>query len=692
MGRAGLSATGKAVLAVGVAVVAGLVAVAIVGGLSTAHGPRSKESGALPGRTGGGGPAPTSVAAASSTTSTTTRAQAEEHLLSLVELSPPDGARNQSPLTVVRVRANGARLVRVDVEASPTGTSLLGRFIPTGDEWRSTGSLLPGATYTVTYQVAGFGLNATGSAIFRTSPPALPVTASVFPSPGIVVGVGQPVVIMFSQPVGTYAAQQAVLSHLRISMSKPVAGGWHWFSSVELHFRPSSLWPVGEEVSVTGDIDGWHIGGGEWGEGQFATDFVVGDSHISYVNLTTHEMTVTDNGRVVYVWPISAGAPQWPTMDGTHIVLDRESVVHMVSSTVGIPVNSAAGYDEYVYWDVHISDSGEYVHAAPWSVTDQGIVNVSHGCVNLSVARAETFFRFSRVGDLVIIQGGPRPPAQGDHGVMDWSFPTSEVIWTPARATLLDSPVTIIPTTTLPPPAGAPSFPTTLPPAGGPSPETGTAPVVTATTTAPVAPATSAPGTTETTASTPPSSTATTAAQRRASTTAPAPVTSTTAEPAPVTSSATVPTASSVPAGARTRVEGAPKQTAATVPFTTTTTPPVATTLITAAPRTSGTPATTTAVPRTTTTLATTTTSRPTTTTAAPPTTARPATTTVPTTTAAPTTTAPTTTAPTTTSSSTTTTAAKPSTTVGTTATTTVTSTSPGTSGSSSSTSTTTAL
>ncbi len=52
-------------------------------------------------------------------------------------------------------------------------------------------------------------------------------------------------------------------------------------------------------------------------------------------------------------------------MDGIHIVLDKEPVVHMVSSTVGIPVNSPNGYDEYVYNDVHISDSGEYVHAAP---------------------------------------------------------------------------------------------------------------------------------------------------------------------------------------------------------------------------------------------------------------------------------------------------------------------------------------
>ena len=139
-------------------------------------------------------------------------------------------------------------------------------------------------------------------------------------------------------------------------------------------------------------------------------------------------MTVTLNGATVGVYPISGGRTEYPTMDGDHIVLDRESVVHMVSSTVGIPVNSANGYDEYVYDDVHISDSGEYVHAAPWSVGDQGRTNVSHGCINVSPANALTFFNFSRVGDVVEVVGGPRPPAVGDHGVMDWSTPWSQ--WT----------------------------------------------------------------------------------------------------------------------------------------------------------------------------------------------------------------------------------------------------------------------
>jgi lipoprotein-anchoring transpeptidase ErfK/SrfK len=103
----------------------------------------------------------------------------------------------------------------------------------------------------------------------------------------------------------------------------------------------------------------------------------------------------------------------------------------MNSATNGVPVDSPDGYDMLVYDNVHISDRGEYVHAAPWSTGSQGNENVSHGCINLSPANAKAFMDFSRVGDVVIVAGSPRPPEPGDHGVMDWSTPWSEWTKTP---------------------------------------------------------------------------------------------------------------------------------------------------------------------------------------------------------------------------------------------------------------------
>ena len=436
-----------------------------------------------------------------STTSTTSRARAIATLLSDVTVSPPNGSRKQPLHTVVTVRAAGAQLTAVRVTRSPGSGVLAGALDQRAGEWRSTGALLPSSVYTVQYRVDGAsGLSAEGSSSFETAPPAEVVTASVFPPPGIQVGVGQPIVITFSHPIGSGAAEQAVLSRFTIAMSQPVPGGWHWFSPVELHFRPSSYWPVGEQVRLSADLDHWDIGGGAWGQGQVSTAFVVGDSHISTVDLATHQMVVTDNGQAIYSWPVSAGRAQYPSMDGTHIVLDRESVVRMDSASVGIPVHSPNGYDELVYWDVHIADSGEYVHAAPWDVSIQGFQNVSHGCINLSPARAETFFRFSRAGDIVNIVNGPRAPVMGDHGVIDWSFGPPLVEWTPARVVALTSPVTLLPTTTLPPPAGAPYFGPTVPPAS------------TTTSPPPTTPATTAATSTTTTTLTAPTTAATTTA------------------------------------------------------------------------------------------------------------------------------------------------------------------------------------
>lgn len=255
---------------------------------------------------------------------------------------------------------------------------------------------------------------------FRTLTPAAGVTASAFPGDGLTVGVGQPIVFTFSGSIPD-SARANVVRHLSVTESRPVVGGWHWFSDRELHFRPRGFWPKGEHVTVAWNLTGWNAGNGVWGAGQGTTRFTVGDAHVSFANLVTDQMTVTDNGVTIATFPISGGKTTDPTMGGVHIVMDRAPVVRMRSSTNGVPVNSPDGYDELVYQDVHISDSGEYVHAAPWSVSSQGHRNVSHGCINLSPADAAAFYAFSQYGDVVLVAGSPRPPADGDHGVMDWS-------------------------------------------------------------------------------------------------------------------------------------------------------------------------------------------------------------------------------------------------------------------------------
>lgn len=343
-----------------------------------------------------------------------------------LHVTPGDGAVDVSLDTPIAVDITDGRLDSVTA-IGPMGGTVQGTMGPDRRTWRFSDPLAPATTYSVSADgttPAGHTLHQTST--FTTLTPAHVLTAKITPSDGLTVGVGQPVVVRFDKPV---ADKDAMAGRLDVTMSTPVTGAWHWFTDKEVHFRPKDYWPTGEQVTVTVDLAGFDNGDGVWGDGSQTSHFTIGDSRISTVDLEAHTMTVTQNGQVVRTMEISAGRDKYPTMTGTHIALYRQKDVLMDSSTVGIPRNSPDGYYEHVFFDVAITDGGEFVHAAPWSTGSQGNTNVSHGCVNLNNDDAQWFFDFSRMGDVIDVVNGPRGPELGDHGVMDWNTPWEQ--WAP---------------------------------------------------------------------------------------------------------------------------------------------------------------------------------------------------------------------------------------------------------------------
>jgi hypothetical protein len=75
------------------------------------------------------------------------------------------------------------------------------------------------------------------------------------------------------------------------------------------------------------------------------------------------------------------------------------------SASFGVPNDSADGYRTLVHWTQRITWDGKYIHAADWSVGDQGRRNVSHGCTNVSPANAEWLYNLTHIGDPVVIRG-----------------------------------------------------------------------------------------------------------------------------------------------------------------------------------------------------------------------------------------------------------------------------------------------
>jgi lipoprotein-anchoring transpeptidase ErfK/SrfK len=337
-------------------------------------------------------------------------------------VSPRDRATRVALDARARVVASSGRLRAVRVTGAG-GRRLAGALAEDGRTWVSRGALAPATRYRVVADaVDDAGTPTRRVTSFTTLRPRAELRAAIMPLDGETVGVGLPIGIWFSQPV---ADRAAVERRLQVSSSKPVTGAWHWFAANEVHYRPRSYWPSGSSVTLRARLAGTDAGDGVWGVADRTVRFKIGPRRISVVDVRTHKMKVTSDGRTLRVLPVSTGRERYPTTNGVHFVLEKTAVKLMDSSTVGIPRSSPGGYYQKVAWSVRISNSGEFVHAAPWSTGSQGRANVSHGCVNLSTANAAWYFRLTRRGDVVEVRGSPKRPGNS-FGVADWNMSWSK--------------------------------------------------------------------------------------------------------------------------------------------------------------------------------------------------------------------------------------------------------------------------
>lgn len=334
---------------------------------------------------------------------------------------PPPGAVGVRPDRPLLVEVQRTRL-RAVVVTGPDGRPVAGRLDPERRWWIAAAPLAPDTLHRVRVRLGTGPAPRVRTWTFRTLHPTRVLTARVTPGDDDVVGVGQPIILRFNHPVTQRAA---VERRLRVWSDPPVPGAWGWISDTEVHWRPRDPWPAGTRVWMDADLRGVHAGEGLWGGVHRTVAFRIGDAHLSIADAATHTLTVTENGRVVARFPMSAGRPDYPTMSGVHLVLWKTPSVVMDSRTIGIPLDHPDGYLQTVHWDVAISTTGEYVHAAPWSVRHQGRANVSHGCINLSTADARWFYEWSRRGDLVVVTNTPRPPNR-DPAMVDWNVTWDE--------------------------------------------------------------------------------------------------------------------------------------------------------------------------------------------------------------------------------------------------------------------------
>jgi lipoprotein-anchoring transpeptidase ErfK/SrfK len=321
-----------------------------------------------------------------------------------LSITPANGTRGVAPGAPVTVLVTHGK-VR-DVTVTRAGVRVPGTLGP-GGVWRSREPLAVSTTYTVTATAVGAGHKVvTGSVTFRTFTPRKTFHASIFEASGQQYGVGMPIMLTFSRPIRDRAAVERAI---QLRTSRPVVGAWSWQGDRSLVFRPRSYWPQYTTVTVDGMFSGVQAAPGVYGRRDLHATFSIGPSLIVVASTVSHYMDVYYKYRLLGRWAISTGRPGMDTPDGTYLTIFKNNPQFM----------TGPGYALWVPWAVDITDSGVFIHDAYWSVAEQGITNVSHGCINTSPAHAETYYKLEEPGDPATVTGSPVAGTPGD-GWTEW--------------------------------------------------------------------------------------------------------------------------------------------------------------------------------------------------------------------------------------------------------------------------------
>jgi lipoprotein-anchoring transpeptidase ErfK/SrfK len=323
-----------------------------------------------------------------------------------VAITPVNGSRNVKTGHGVSVTVTHGKIQNVTVTAghvTATGT-LQGQTA-----WHTVWPLHAAARYTVTVTAVGTnGKTTTTTSTFRTEHPAGTFTASTILGHQTY-GVGIPIMINFSQAVDP-RFRAGIEKAINIKSSKPVVGAWYWDGAQTLDFRTRNYWPQHTKVSFDAHFNGAQIAPGVFGISNLSQSFTIGKSLIGVTSTQTHRTKIYWGHKLYATWPDSTGMPGDDTANGTYLTIEKANPTLM----------SGPGYKNVpVYWSVRFTWSGNYYHAAPWSLGEQGFTNVSHGCVNLSPQNAEWWYARSNPGDPITITGSPAA-GQWDDGSTEW--------------------------------------------------------------------------------------------------------------------------------------------------------------------------------------------------------------------------------------------------------------------------------
>ncbi len=305
----------------------------------------------------------------------------------------------------------------------PDKKTVAGALSPDRSTWTAGSLLEPGVSYTAAITArTDAGEAVARSVTFKTQSLSLKQQVFVYniPGAGATVGVAMPVVVTFDLPVTDRASFE---KNMHVTSAPAQAGSWRWISNKEAHWRPATYWQPGTQVSINIDVNGVSAGGGLYGQESKQANFTIGRAASINVDLAAHTLTQYTNGQATRTIPITGGKPGYDTRAGIKVIMERLDSVDMNAATTGVGQDSPEFYDlKDVKYAMRVTTSGEFFHAAPWSVGSQGRTNVSHGCVGMSTDNADWLMANTIVGDPAMYTGSGRQ-LEDNNGWTDWNLP-----------------------------------------------------------------------------------------------------------------------------------------------------------------------------------------------------------------------------------------------------------------------------
>jgi lipoprotein-anchoring transpeptidase ErfK/SrfK len=305
------------------------------------------------------------------------------------------------------------------------GKAVPGSLRPDGSSWVPDQTLEYGTKYHLQVTATDDeGRTTAAEQDFTTmGQPDQTVRVTSFLGDNQVVGVAMPLIVKFSREIPS-AERANVQRRLFVKSDPPQEGIWRWVSSTEVRYRPKAYWQPGTKISYRLATGGLPMGDGYYGREDVTVAASVGPSVILTVDNRTKKMTVTRNGKLLRTIPVSLGKAKTPSSSGTMVIIEKlRKTVFDTFAELG----PTEGYRTDIEYAQRLTWGGEYIHAAPWSENVQGQTNVSHGCVNVSMANAKWLYGITMMGDPVIVKGTERK-LQNGNGWTEWNMTWSEYV------------------------------------------------------------------------------------------------------------------------------------------------------------------------------------------------------------------------------------------------------------------------